>query len=195
MQRKKNKNQIKLIGGKWRSRFISFPSIKDIRPTPIRVRETIFNWLRDEIVDANCLDAFAGSGSLGFESLSRGAKEVYFIDNEKDIVISIKDYSKLLDANAKIILGDTRSILENKVLKKFNIIFVDPPYSYPLLPILNILPKWLTRTGYVYVEREKRKTKESFFYDNSDLLNKYELIKFSISSKVEYGLLKYSKST
>ena len=64
----KNKNKVRIISGKWKSRLISFPITRNIRPTPNRVRETLFNWLRNEIIHANCLDAFAGSGSLGFES-------------------------------------------------------------------------------------------------------------------------------
>ena len=121
----KNKNKVKIIGGKWKSRLISFPLIRDIRPTPNRVRETLFNWLRNDIIDALCLDAFAGSGSLGFESLSRGANEVCFIDKERTIVNSIKAQLELFNVNSKTILGDAKKILENQSPEKFNIIFLE----------------------------------------------------------------------
>ncbi|MBI79844.1 MAG: 16S rRNA (guanine(966)-N(2))-methyltransferase RsmD [Pseudomonadota bacterium] len=191
----KNKNKVKIIGGKWKSRLISFPLIRDIRPTPNRVRETLFNWLRNDIIDAHCLDAFAGSGSLGFESLSRGANEVCFIDKERAIVNSIKAQLELFNVNSKTILGDAKKILEHQSPEKFNIIFLDPPYSYKLKPILMTLSKWLTNPGYVYIERKENDMDELIFDYYRNNSNDYELIKSAIYAKVEYGLLRYDKST
>mgnify|MGYP001182584594 CR=1 FL=1 len=191
----KNKNKVRIISGKWKSRLISFPITRDIRPTPNRVRETLFNWLRNEIIHANCLDAFAGSGSLGFESLSRGANEVCFIDKQRSIVNSIKAQSELLNANSRIILGDAKRILEKKSTERFNIIFLDPPYSYKLKPILMTLNKWLTNPGYIYIEREENDVDEFVFNYYRNNSNEYKLIKSDIYANVEYGLLRYDEST
>ena len=75
-----NRNFIRIIGGSWRGRRVSFPDAPGFRPTPDRVRETLFNWLQPSIVDSRCLDLFAGSGALGLEALSRGAREVVFVE-------------------------------------------------------------------------------------------------------------------
>ena len=77
-----NRNKIRIIGGSWRGRRVSFPDTPGLRPTPDRVRETLFNWLQPSIVQSRCLDLFAGSGALGLEALSRGAREVVFVEKD-----------------------------------------------------------------------------------------------------------------
>ena len=81
----KHQRSLRIIGGKWRGRKVSFSDRKEIRPTGDRIRETLFNWLTNEMADACCLDLFAGSGILGIEALSRGAAKITFVDREKDI--------------------------------------------------------------------------------------------------------------
>src|SRR6185437_16727876 len=85
------KGQIRIIGGEWRGRKIKVPDIQDLRPTPDRVRETLFNWLSNIVPGAYCLDAFAGSGALGFEALSRGAKHVVMVDASLEVVSLLKE--------------------------------------------------------------------------------------------------------
>src|SRR5687768_3311404 len=89
-------NQLRIIPGRWRGVPISFPAHPEIRPTPDRVRETLFNWLQPAIVDARCLDLFAGSGALGFEALSRGAREVVCVERDRDVVRHLHEIAKKL---------------------------------------------------------------------------------------------------
>ena len=84
-------NQIRIIGGQWRSRRLEFPNAPGLRPTPDRVRETLFNWLAPVLPGARCLDLFAGSGALGIEALSRGAAEVLFIEREPLAVRALRE--------------------------------------------------------------------------------------------------------
>lgn len=86
--------KLRIIGGKWRSRKISLPNLPDLRPTANRIRETLFNWIASCVIDANCLDLFAGSGALGFEALSRGASHVTFIDHSRRVVEELKKILK-----------------------------------------------------------------------------------------------------
>src|SRR3990167_7917208 len=94
---------VRIIAGEWRGRRLKVPDIKDLRPTPDRVRETLFNWLAPYIAGARCLDLFAGSGVLGFESLSRGASTVTMVDESPDVVSLIKEQLELFRAaNAEV---------------------------------------------------------------------------------------------
>src|SRR5882757_4093982 len=92
---------VRIIGGKWRGRKLKFPVIPGLRPTPDRVRETLFNWLRLVVPNSSCLDLFAGSGALGFEALSRGANIVVFIDQSPEVVYYLKEQLKILGVGDK----------------------------------------------------------------------------------------------
>ena len=129
-------NQVRIIAGKWRSRKISFPNIEGLRPTPDRVKETIFNWLAPHIVDARCLDLFAGSGALGFEALSRGAAHVVSVEKDPKAVSYIKDNKCTLKADGlEIIQTDSLKLIEAPCASPpFDIAFVDPPYRLKVLP-------------------------------------------------------------
>ena len=83
-------NHVRIIGGKWRGKKLKFPNIDTLRPTPDAVRETLFNWLMQKVRNANCLDLFSGSGALGFEALSRGAKYVVMVDNHREVISQLK---------------------------------------------------------------------------------------------------------
>jgi len=103
-------SQLKIIAGRWRGRPIKFLQLEGVRPTPNRIRETLFNWLAPTINDARCLDLFAGSGILGIEALSRGASECTFLDLSAEVCYQIKAQLNLLDAGShKVILSDTKS--------------------------------------------------------------------------------------
>jgi 16S rRNA (guanine966-N2)-methyltransferase len=100
--RAKPGNQVRIIGGDWRGRKLQFPSIEGLRPTPDRVRETLFNWLSPHIVGAHCLDLYAGSGALGFEALSRGARSCCFIDNNKQVQAALGSSVQALNCESPV---------------------------------------------------------------------------------------------
>jgi 16S rRNA (guanine966-N2)-methyltransferase len=132
-----SRNVIRIIAGKWRSRKLPFVSeVESLRPTPDRVRETVFNWLQAKMVGARCLDLFAGSGALAYEACSRGASSVTAIDNSSPVSKMLQDNCDLLGCTSmKIILADSMSWLAQPGSDdSFDIIFLDPPYSKNLLP-------------------------------------------------------------
>jgi len=148
-------HQLRIIGGQWRSRRLRFPAIDGLRPTMDRVRETVFNWLQHDIQGARVLDAFAGSGALGLEALSRGAKEVIFLEKHAKAAMQIKDNLKQLDArNAQVWAGDALVWLEQNP-EPYDLVFLDPPFGkdllQPALEKLTLLPGAL-----VYVEHEAK---------------------------------------
>ncbi len=153
------RNQVRVIGGKWRSRQIHFPDLPGLRPTPDRIRETLFNWLAPHIVDARCLDLFAGSGAFGFEALSRGARHVILVEQNPAIIIA-------LQKNADIFKADQLDIIQQDALSwlkldnhhtPFDIIFLDPPYQAKLLPSVFVLLEtygWLHVNSFIYFEAD-----------------------------------------
>jgi 16S rRNA (guanine966-N2)-methyltransferase len=127
-------NQLRIIGGMWRGRKLEFPAIDAIRPTPDRVRETVFNWLQYDIAGARCLDLFAGSGALGFEALSRGATHVAFVDREPRIGQYLRDMLKRLNATGEVHTADAvRWLTVPPQPQLFDIVFLDPPFGANVL--------------------------------------------------------------
>jgi len=152
-------HNVRIIAGRWRGRHIHFPHVAAIRPTPDRVRETVFNWLMHDIVGAHCLDAFAGSGAMGLEALSRGAAQVVFLDKHPDVVKGLKQIlSELeLDTEAVVKKTDTTKWLKRPCESPFNIIFIDPPFHRGLVvPVLAGIIEfgWLAADGLIYIESE-----------------------------------------
>ncbi|MFI4955613.1 MAG: 16S rRNA (guanine(966)-N(2))-methyltransferase RsmD [Gammaproteobacteria bacterium] len=149
-------NFVRIIGGQWRSRRLAFPPIPGLRPTPDRVRETLFNWLAQFIHGARCLDVFAGSGAMGFEALSRGASHAVFLDTSRSVVDAlIKNAQLLKTTDYDALCVDSLKFLAKKPDKPFDIIFLDPPYSLNLLgPCLTLLSdnQFLKPTTLIYVE-------------------------------------------
>ncbi|HEB55608.1 MAG TPA: 16S rRNA (guanine(966)-N(2))-methyltransferase RsmD [Gammaproteobacteria bacterium] len=129
------RNQLRIIGGDWRGRKLAFPDLPGLRPTPDRVRETLFNWLMPVIRNARCLDLFAGSGALGLEALSRGAAEVVLVDSQPQVIASLQQNIDLLQAGerARLQQCDARQYLQS-LTERFDLIFLDPPYHQGLLP-------------------------------------------------------------
>lgn len=148
-------NQIRIIGGKWRSRKITFPNTLDLRPTPDRVRETLFNWLTPYLEGARCLDLFAGSGALGLEALSRDALEVVAIENNREALQALNDNIRHLKADRiTTIMSDALTWLETNSTP-FDIIFLDPPYqSHALRSVFSLLEanNWLQESSLIYFE-------------------------------------------
>ena len=124
-------NQLRIIGGSHRRRNISFPTSDGLRPTGDRIRETLFNWLEPEIAGTNCLDLFAGSGALGFESLSRGARAATLLETNKSVVMNLRNNTtKLGFTNVRIIRAEARQWLISEVASDpFDVVFVDPPFA------------------------------------------------------------------
>jgi 16S rRNA (guanine966-N2)-methyltransferase len=147
--------RLRVIAGAWRGRRITFAEIPGLRPTPDRVRETLFNWLQSFIVGAHCVDLFAGSGALGFEAASRGAQQVVMLDVNPRVIWGLRETLKMLDApQIKIIHADTLTWLNN-TSQAFDIMFIDPPYGKNLLPaVFQILSqRALLKTGaHIYIE-------------------------------------------
>jgi 16S rRNA (guanine966-N2)-methyltransferase len=149
-------NSVRIIGGEWRSRLLTFPAAAGLRPTPDRVRETLFNWLGQDLTGKRCLDLFAGSGALGFEALSRGAREVWFVEQSGPIRRAITDNAERLGAERMhLVAGDALEFAATTP-GQFDIVFVDPPYGSGLAEaVLPRLPRLLATDALVYVESER----------------------------------------
>lgn len=134
MSQKRTPNQLRIIGGRWRGTRLRFPDVEAIRPTPDRVRETLFNWLAPVISGARCLDLFAGSGALGFEALSRGAAEVVFVDRDARTGQYLREtLARLASTAGQVVTGDARRYLESGA-GPFDVVFLDPPFGAAVLP-------------------------------------------------------------
>lgn len=151
------KNQFRIIGGTWRSRRLHFPGTGKLRPSPDRVRETLFNWLAPRIEGAACLDLFAGSGALGLEALSRGADSTLFVDSDRAATRGIQESLELLGATqGRVINMDVAAFLA-AAPQPFDIVFVDPPYRRNLVGVtLENLDQhgWVRPGAFVYMEAE-----------------------------------------
>jgi 16S rRNA (guanine(966)-N(2))-methyltransferase RsmD len=147
------RNRVRIIGGAWRSRVLRFPEAADLRPTPDRVRETLFNWLGQSLVGLNCLDLFAGSGALGFEAASRGARAVTLVERDAAAFRALQDNRQLLQASqVELVRSDALAFLRSDT-RRFDVVFVDPPYRLDLLPlVLDQLPAHLEPAARVYLE-------------------------------------------
>jgi 16S rRNA (guanine966-N2)-methyltransferase len=151
----KASNTVRISAGEWRSRLLKFPDVDGLRPTPDRVRQTVFNWLGQELNGLVCLDLFAGTGVMGFEAISRGAKKAIMIEKSKSAFKALMDNKLALKAeNAQIVNADALQFLANNQ-EKFDVIFVDPPYQQGWLDkVLPHLVRHLTEEGLAYVEAE-----------------------------------------
>jgi 16S rRNA (guanine966-N2)-methyltransferase len=177
-------HKLRIIGGAWRGRKLEFPPFDAIRPTPDRVRETVFNWLQDHIVGARCLDLFAGSGALGFEALSRGAAQVEFVEREPKVGRYLRETLQRLNApQADVHVADAVQWLTN-ASRPFDIVFLDPPFSSDLLPTLCEQLEtrgWLASSALIYIENASAK-------GTPVLPSKWELIKSKTTGQVGYHL-------
>jgi len=184
------RNQLRIIGGRWRGRRLAFPTAENLRPTPDRFRETVFNWLQTQVAGARVLDAFAGSGALGFEAASRGAAEGVLVEQNAAV-------AKVLQANIATLQAEQLTIVRDDVLnwlrrapvQPFDVVFLDPPFSHSLLlPTCECLAErgWLAAGARVYVE------------SGEDLANQiwpagWELIREKRAGGVCFGLLAVSR--
>lgn len=126
--------QIRIVGGEFRSRRLRFPAVRDLRPTPDAIRETLFNWLRQEIENSICLDLFAGSGALGIEALSRGAAAVTLVEANRSAARQLRDNIELIGAGQRArVLANSAARFLRDCTDRYDIVFMDPPYEGDLL--------------------------------------------------------------
>lgn len=150
--------EVRIIGGVWRSRRLSFPASAGLRPTPDRVRETLFNWLTPALPGACCLDLFAGTGAFGFESVSRGAARAVLVEKQIEVIAALRENNARLKTKVvEIVHADALQWLRSPG-QAFDIIFLDPPYASGLLgPCIELLEAepWIKPQGLVYLETAK----------------------------------------
>ncbi|HEY0748181.1 MAG TPA: 16S rRNA (guanine(966)-N(2))-methyltransferase RsmD [Steroidobacteraceae bacterium] len=179
------RNSVRIIAGAWRGRRVHFPDLPALRPTPDRVRETLFNWLQHSIAGARCLDLFAGSGALGIEALSRGASEVVFVEQFPAAARTLQEQLVRLGGESKarvMEMGAARFL--RTPAKAFDIVFLDPPFGTNALaeyvPMLDSGP-WLAAGSLVYLENERSAGVPS-------LPAHWELLKSKSAGEVGYHL-------
>lgn len=156
----KKNQELRIIAGTHRSRRIKFIPTQNLRPTPDRLRETLFNWLAPYIENAVCLDLFAGSGILSFEAISRGAKEVYTIEANNKAAAQIQHSAELLDIHRIKIYHAKFPNIPHEILKQpYDIIFLDPPFDSDLL---STALHWIAENqllkpeGIIYLEKPNK---------------------------------------
>jgi 16S rRNA (guanine966-N2)-methyltransferase len=175
------KNRVRIVGGEWRSRLIAFPPRRDLRPTPDRVRETLFNWLGQDLSGAACLDLFAGSGALGFEAASRGARRVVMVERDPVVFRALAASRTALTAAAvELAQADALEFLRVDA-GVYDIVFLDPPFSSGYWPRLApLLPPRLAPGAFVYHESAQ----------SDDLPPGWEMWRQGRAGRVKYQLLK-----
>ncbi len=180
---------VRIIAGQWRGRRLKVPDCKDLRPTPDRVRETLFNWLAPYIAGARCLDLFAGSGVLGFEALSRGAASAVMVDESPEVVQLLLQALTYFQASNGFAYRAKVPEQLKLALEPFDVVFLDPPYqSGLLLPTCRYLEEqhFLADGALIYLEA-------STPIKSSDLPEGWHIIKSSKAGQVAYHLVKREK--
>lgn len=172
---------VRINAGEWRSRLLKFPDAQGLRPTPERVRQTVFNWLGQDLTGLHCLDLFAGTGVMGFEALSRNAKSAVLVEKSAAVFKAILQNKSALKAENALILNQDASVFLSGNKQLFNVVFLDPPYGQGLLPkVLPLLPAHLAPDAVVYAEAE-------FSIESDD---HWQVVKHSKAGNVFYHLLK-----
>jgi len=178
------RGRVRIIGGALRGRRIEVPVRADVRPTPDRVRETLFNWLGQRLDGAACLDLFAGSGALGFEAASRGAARVVMVEADRGVAAALRRSRDQLGAAAvAIVAGDAFAFLARGG-ERFDVVFLDPPFRQNALPaLLAALPPRLQRGARVYLEGAQP----------ADVAAPWRELKRARAGQVSYQLLQWSE--
>lgn len=188
--RYKMQNSFRIIAGTWRSRKLTFPgTVETLRPTKDRIRVTLFNWLQQKIIAANCLDLFAGSGALSFEALSRQAKTVTAIDKASEATRAMTDNCKLLECNnMEVITADAMHWLEQGAGQlQFDIVFLDPPFGENLLEDCCALldsGNFLAPGALVYLESASS-------LEEINLPSRWNLLKHKKAGQVHFGVCEH----
>ena len=146
--------EVRIIGGQWKRSKLHVADLPGLRPTPDRVRETLFNWLGQDLSGWRCLDAFAGSGALGFEAASRGADQVVLLERDRRLAAKLEEAKVRLKAEQlRIEAVDALSWMARCAPDAFELVFLDPPFDAPLIePALAAATRLVVPQGYIYVE-------------------------------------------
>ena len=157
MANKRNNNTVRIIGGRWRSRRLPVADVPGLRPSGDRTRETLFNWLAPHVPGARVRDAFAGSGALGLEALSRGAQHAVLVEQHPVCVAALQENVALLGAQAEVVRADVRQWLRRSPASvPFDVVFLDPPFAdddIEQLCTLLVERAWLAPGALVYIEQ------------------------------------------
>jgi 16S rRNA (guanine966-N2)-methyltransferase len=147
-------HEVRIIGGQWKRSKLPVADAPGLRPTPDRVRETLFNWLGNDLSGWRCLDAFAGSGALGFEAASRGASEVLLLERERRLARSLIDTKERLKADTlRVENADALAWMARCAAASFELVFIDPPFeSDQIVAALDAALRVVVEGGYVYLE-------------------------------------------
>lgn len=178
------KNRLRIIGGDLRSRVVPFPDAAGLRPTPARVRETVFNWLQHDIHGARCLDLYAGSGALGFEAASRGAACVVQIERSAAVCRCLLQNSRQLGlGRMQVVQADVLHYLQ-KDGQPFDLVFLDPPFGRGMVaPTCRMLHErgWLAQAAQIYVEAESG-------WNGEEMPGEWRLLRRKTAGEVAYHL-------
>jgi 16S rRNA (guanine(966)-N(2))-methyltransferase RsmD len=153
-------HEVRIIGGQWKRTKLAVADRPGLRPTPDRVRETLFNWLGQDLTGWRCIDAFAGTGALGFEAASRGAKEVLLVEQDTALVAQLKRVQTQLQASAtQVARGDGVAALKHLDAASMDVVFVDPPFDSVLFEAaVQAAGRAVAADGFVYLEAPIRWT-------------------------------------
>ena len=182
--------RLRIVAGKWRSRLLQIADDPALRPTAERVRETLFNWLAPQLAGARCLDLFAGTGALGLEALSRGAAEVVFVENSPRAVATLKqNVATLAATGASILTTDSMRYLRDIPAKRFDVVFLDPPYAADMYDELCRLlheNAWCAAEARIFLEQPRDAEMPA-------LPDGWEILKDKTAGNVRYCLLKATR--
>lgn len=155
-------HEVRIIGGQWKRTKLQVADKAGLRPTPDRVRETLFNWLGQDLTGWRCLDAFAGTGALGFEAASRGATQVQLVEHDAALVAQLKRVQSQLQANAvQVTRGDGVAVLRHTLGASQDLIFIDPPFDSAVFESAVLAAaQAVALTGFVYLEAPRKWTDE-----------------------------------
>ncbi|MGP1630156.1 MAG: 16S rRNA (guanine(966)-N(2))-methyltransferase RsmD [Giesbergeria sp.] len=155
--------EVRIIGGQWKRTRLPVAKLEGLRPTPDRVRETLFNWLGQDLTGWRCLDAFAGTGALGFEAASRGAASVQLVENEPSLVAQLHTLQQRLQATTvRVQRGDGVAALRHSAPACLDLVFIDPPFGSALFnPALQAAVPALAQHGVIYLEAPERWSDEA----------------------------------
>ncbi|MFK8052628.1 MAG: 16S rRNA (guanine(966)-N(2))-methyltransferase RsmD [Woeseiaceae bacterium] len=183
---------IRIIGGDWRGRRLPVAVVPGLRPTGDRVRETLFNWLQGDIHGMRVLDLFAGTGALGFEALSRGAKHAVLVENNRAAATILSENIAKLNAQAEVVCTDSRRLIAKPPAgEPFDLLLVDPPFSdRDAADMIESATKsgWLTAGGLVYWEQPAAGKK----FDAPTLSDRFERVREKSTGRVQFGLYRFS---
>lgn len=177
---------MRIVGGQFRRRILKFPESEGLRPTPDRVRETLFNWLGQDLDGWHCLDLFAGSGALGFEAASRGATRVVMVEQAPKVLAALHENREVLNkpAAVEIIRADALQYLAS-TKTKFDLIFLDPPYKKGWIARLEpLIPDALNEDAAIYVEAEHQ----------IDSLGDWRAVRHGKAGEVHFHLLRRQRT-